>query len=82
MKINGMGLLKDMTVPVQVVLGEAELTVEELTRFAEGVVIQLRTLAGEPVHLTAAGRTIAHGEVVVIDENFGIRLTSIENGEE
>ena len=81
MRTGKMGMLKDMTVPLQVVLGETELTVEEMGRLAEGVVIQLSSLAGEPVELVAAGRTIAQGEVVVIDENFGIRITSVVGGE-
>ncbi len=70
--------LSDVRVPVQVVLGETELTVEELSRMDEGSIIELRSLAGEPVELRAAGETVAKGEVVVIDENFGIRVTSLD----
>ena len=43
----------------------------------EGTIMELRSLAGDPVEVKAAGVTIARGEVVVIDENFGIRITSI-----
>ena len=76
------GSLHEVKVPVQAVLGETELTVEEMTRIGEGTIIELQSLAGEPVELKAAGETIAKGEVVVIDENFGIRITSIlANGE-
>jgi flagellar motor switch protein FliN len=72
--------LKDVRVPVEVVLGGTELTVEDLTRVGEGTIIELTKLAGETVELKAAGKTIALGEVVVIDENFGIRVTSIISG--
>ena len=74
--MNNGSLLK-MKVPVQVVLGEAEFSVEELAGIGEGTIIELNSLAGEPVELRATGKTIAEGEVVVIDEHFGIRITSI-----
>ena len=47
-----------------------------------GTIIELTSLAGEPVQLRAGGETIAWGEVVVIDENFGIRITSIQKSAE
>ena len=71
------GSLLEMKVPVQVVLGEAELPVEGMTRMVEGTIVELESLAGEPVELRATGKKIAEGEVVVIDEHFGIRITSI-----
>lgn len=69
--------LRNALVPVEVVLGGTELTVDEMSRLAEGSIIQLRSVAGEPVELRAGGTAIAQGEVVVIDENFGIRITSV-----
>ena len=76
------GSLLEVKVPVQIVLGETELTVEQITGIGEGTIIELDRLAGEPVELRASGEKIAEGEVVVIDENFGIRITSIiSNGE-
>ena len=69
--------LKDVQVPIEVVLGATNATVEQLTRIGEGTIVELPRLAGEPVELKAAGETIALGEVVVIDENFGIRITSV-----
>ena len=69
--------LKDVRVPIEVVLGETEVTVEQLAGMGEGTIMELRSLAGDPVEVKAAGVTIARGEVVVIDENFGIRITSI-----
>ncbi len=69
--------VKAVKVPVQVVLGGTELTVEEIAGLGQGSIIELESLAGEPVDLVAAGKTIAKGEVVVIEESFGVRLTAI-----
>lgn len=72
--------LKNMKVPVEVVLGENELSVEELSRLGEGAVVELKSIAGEPVQFRVAGEVVAWGEVVIIDENFGIRITRLETG--
>jgi flagellar motor switch protein FliN/FliY len=71
------GQLKDMRVPLQVVLGRAMLSVEDLAKIQPGSIVALDTLAGEPADLVAAGEVVAKAEVVVIDENFGIRVTDI-----
>ena len=71
------GRIKDVKIPLQVVLGETEVTVEQLATVGEGTIIQLKSLAGEPVDLLASGEKIAKGEVVVIDESFGIRVTQV-----
>lgn len=65
----------NMKVPLEVVLGGAEVSVKRLAEIHEGSIVELRSLAGEPVELRASGETIALGEVVVIDENFGLRVT-------
>ena len=77
-----LGYLKNAKVPVEVVLGGSKLTVEQIASMGVGTIIELDKLAGEPVSLVAAGETIALGEVVVIDENFGIRLTELVSGED
>jgi len=69
--------IKDVKVPLMVVLGETQISVEELARIGEGSIIALSRLAGEPVDVLAAGELIAKAEVVVIDENFGIRVTDV-----
>ncbi len=79
MKLGG---IKDVKVPPQVVLGETEITVEQLATVGEGSIIELKSLAGEPVDLLASGERIGRGEVVVIDECFGIRVTQILGREE
>ncbi|MBN1409419.1 MAG: FliM/FliN family flagellar motor switch protein [Spirochaetales bacterium] len=76
------GDIKEIKVPLQVVLGETELSLEDLSRIDAGSIIQLKNYAGDPVDLFAAGEKVAKGEVVVIDEYFGIRVTSIVKEEE
>ncbi|MBW1854111.1 MAG: flagellar motor switch protein FliN [Deltaproteobacteria bacterium] len=76
------GNIKDVTVPLQVVLGGTECSLEEIASLGVGSIIELKKLAGEPMDLLAAGERIAKGEVVVIDENFGIRITEILNEKE
>ena len=73
--------LAKVRVPMEVVLGKTEITVEDIAKLGEGTILELDRLAGEPVDLVAAGERIARGEVVVIDENFGIRLTEIVSEE-
>jgi flagellar motor switch protein FliN len=71
------GAIVDVGVPTQVVLGCKTLTLGELGAIGYGSIIELDSIAGEPVDLVAAGEVIAKGEVVVIDEHFGIRVTEL-----
>lgn len=72
-----LGQIKEVRVPVEVVLGGNTVSVEELSTIGEGSIIELTTLAGEPVEVRGGGELIAYGEVVVIDENFGVRVTQL-----
>ena len=72
-----LGRVQDVKVPLKVVLGAAEASLNQVASISEGTIIELDKLCGEPVDLVAAGEVIAKGEVVVIDENFGIRVTEI-----
>lgn len=74
--------LNEVRVPTEVVLGHRELTISQLASIGEGTIIELDSLAGEPVDLVAAGRVIAKGEVVVIDESFGVRVTAVVRRED
>ena len=74
-----MGNIKDVRVPVEVVLGGTDLKLDEFSSIGPGSIIMLQSIAGEPVDLVAAGEIMAKGEVVVIDENFGIRVTEVLN---
>ena len=64
-------------VKTEVVLGESWLELDQLTKLKEGTIIELNSLAGEPVDYVVSGRKVAKGEVVIIDEAFGIRITSV-----
>ena len=72
-----MDLIADIPVRVTVELGKARKSVSEILALTSGAVIELDKMAGEPVDILVNGKLIAHGEVVVIDENFGVRLTDI-----
>lgn len=77
-----LGQIKDVRVPIEVVLGGAEHPVESIASIGEGTIIELSSLAGEPIQVRAGGELIAYGEVVVIDENFGVRITALVDDEE
>jgi flagellar motor switch protein FliN len=74
---NGMELLLDIALPVTVELGRTRMIIRDILHLAPGSVLELDKLAGEPVDILINEKSIARGEVVVIDENFGVRLTSI-----
>lgn len=73
----GMNLLMDIPVKISVVLGRARMTIGEILSLEPGAVVELDKLVGEPVEILANGKLILKGEVVVIDENFGIRVTEL-----
>lgn len=74
---NNMDLLMDVTVPVVAQLGSTEIRIKEILKLLPGSIIELEKLAGEPVDLLVRGRPFAQGEVVVVEENFGVRVTKI-----
>ena len=74
------GLLHDVELEVTAELGRTRMSVRELLALAPGAVIELDRAAGGPVDLLVNDRVIARGEVVVIDESFGIRITEIVTG--
>ena len=69
--------LNDVTVEVSVEIGRTRMTLGEALALGPGSVIGLHRLAGEPVDLLVNGRVIARGEVVVLDEEFGLRVTDV-----
>lgn len=72
-----LSLLMDLTLPVSIELGRTTMSVQEVLRLGRGSVIQLERLAGEPIDMFIGDRRFAEGEVVVLGEHFGIRLTRI-----
>ena len=70
-------LIMDVTMRVTVELGRSAMAVEDLLQLGPGSVVELNKLAGEPVDILVNESLIARGEVVVVDENFGVRVTEI-----
>ena len=71
------GMLLDLSLPVAIELGRTSMTVQEILRLGRGSVIQLDRLAGEPIDIYVGDRRFAEGEVVVLGENFGVRITRV-----
>jgi flagellar motor switch protein FliN len=74
---NNLNLLLDVQMPLTVELGRTKMYVKEILSLGEGSILELDKLAGEPVDLMVNAKLIAKGEVIVIDENFGVRVTDI-----
>ena len=74
---NNLDMLMDIPLQVTVELGRTKRTVKEILGVSQGSIIELDKLAGEPVDILVNNKLIAVGEVVVIDENFGVRVTDI-----
>ncbi len=74
---RGVDLILDVPLGVTVELGRKTLSVKEVLGLVPGSLVELEKLAGEPVDLLVNGKLFAKGEVVVIDENFGVRVSSI-----
>jgi flagellar motor switch protein FliN len=73
-------LIRDVLLKVSVELGHASLTVKEVLALGAGSVVELDRLAGEPVDVLVNDRLIARGEVVIVDESFGVRISEIVRG--
>jgi flagellar motor switch protein FliN/FliY len=74
---NNMELLKDVPLQVTVELGRARMPIGQILELTNGSTVELNKQAGEAVELYVQGKLIARGEVVILDENFAIRITSI-----
>src|SRR5258707_12715096 len=70
-------MLMDLTLPLSIELGRTRMTVQDILRLGRGSVVQLERLAGEPIDIYVADRRFAEGEVVVLGEHFGVRITRI-----
>ena len=70
-------LIMDVPLEVTVELGRTNKSIKEILEFSPGTIIELNKLAGEPIDVLVNGKFVAKGEVVVIEENFGIRVTEI-----
>jgi len=74
---HNLNLLLDIPLQLTVELGRTKKTIKEILDLAPGSIFELERVAGEPVDIFVNGKLVAKGEVVVIDENFGVRITDI-----
>lgn len=70
-------MLLDLSLPVSIELGRTTMTVQEILRLGRGAVVQLERIAGEPIDIFVGDRRFAEGEVIVLGEHFGVRITRI-----
>jgi flagellar motor switch protein FliN len=76
-RMNKLDLILDIPLKVSVELGRTRMLVNDLLQLGQGSVIELSKLAGEPLEVLVNEKLVARGEVVVVNEKFGIRLTDI-----
>ena len=74
---NDLNMILDIPVQLTVELGRTRIPIKHILQLAQGSVVELETLAGEPMDVLVNGYLIAQGEVVVVNDKFGIRLTDI-----
>lgn len=75
-------VLMDVPVTLQLEIGRAKVSIRNLLSYTQGSVVEMDRLAGEPLDLLVNGTLIAHGEVVVINDKFGVRLTDVVSPQE
>ncbi len=74
---SNLGLIMNVPLNVSVEIGKTRRKIKEIMDFSQGTVIELEKQAGAPVDIVVNGQLIARGDVVVIDDNFGVRVTEI-----
>ncbi|MBI5206475.1 MAG: flagellar motor switch protein FliN [Candidatus Firestonebacteria bacterium] len=80
--IANLELLMDISLPISVELGRTKMTIKDIVCLTPGAIIELNKFAGEPLDILVNSKPIAKGEVVVIDENFGIRIIETTDHQE
>ena len=75
--VNDINMILDIPVQLTVELGRTRIPIKNILQLAQGSVVELETMAGEPMDVLVNGYLIAQGEVVVVNDKFGIRLTDI-----
>jgi flagellar motor switch protein FliN/FliY len=75
--VNDINMILDIPVQLTVELGRTRIPIKHILQLAQGSVVELETMAGEPMDVLVNGYLIAQGEVVVVNDKFGIRLTDI-----
>ncbi|VAX03929.1 Flagellar motor switch protein FliN [hydrothermal vent metagenome] len=75
-------VILDIPVNISLQIGSAKISIRNLLKLNQGSVVELERLAGEPLDVKVNGTLIAHGEVVVVNEKYGIRLTDVISAQE
>lgn len=74
---KGIDLVYNIPLQVTVELGKTRKEISEILEFSTGTIVMLDKIAGDPVEIVVNGKLIARGEVVVIEENYGVRITGL-----
>jgi len=80
--LNSINMILDVLVPVSLQLGTTVLAIKDILNLKEGSIVELKRTAGEPVDLYINSKLIARGEVTVIADNLGVRITQLLSPEE
>ncbi len=75
--LANMDMILDIPVTISVELGRSEMIIKEILQLGQGSVVELEKMAGEPMEILVNGKLVARGEVVMVNEKFGVRLTDI-----
>lgn len=81
-KVADLDSILDIPVTLSVEIGKTRLSIRNLLQLNQGSVVELDRMAGEPLDVLINGTLVAHGEVVVVNEKFGIRLTDVVSAQE
>ena len=81
-KVADLDAVLDIPVTLSVEIGKTRLSIRNLLQLNQGSVVELDRMAGEPLDVLINGTLVAHGEVVVVNEKFGIRLTDVVSAQE
>lgn len=81
-EMNNLDVILEIPVVISLEVGKAKISIRNLLKLNQGSVVELDRFAGEPLDVYVNGKLIAHGEVVVVNEKFGIRLTDVVSAAE
>lgn len=79
---KALDLLMDIELPITIELGRTQMSLKRILEMGPGAIVEMDRFAGEPVDILINGKVVARGEVVVVDENFGVRVVSLVTPEE
>ncbi|HSQ41135.1 MAG TPA: flagellar motor switch protein FliN [Fibrobacteraceae bacterium] len=79
---KALDLLMDIELPITIELGRTQMSLKRILELGPGAIVEMERFAGEPVDILINGKVVAKGEVVVVDENFGVRLVALVSPEE